>query len=128
MKEEHSHLIEVLNIVERVRGEKGCPWIKEQTAEKHIKELKSEIEEVETALKNNDLENLSEELGDVLYDVLLLIKICEDEKNIDIKKTLITIRDKIIRRKPYVFGNEKAATAEEASKIWRRIKEEEKKG
>jgi len=127
MKEAHGQLLEVIDILEKVCGEDGCPWVKAQTAAKHIQELKKELAEVESALQKGDNENLAEELGDVLWDILMLIRICEDEQNIDVKKSLTILRDKMIRRRPYLFGEETAETAEDALRIWNRVKAEEKK-
>lgn len=127
MKEAHNHLLEVLDIIEHVRGENGCPWVREQDPNSLVTNVQDELNEVKEALQKNDLDNLAEELGDVLWDVLMLIKVCEDEHAIDVKQSLIDLRDKMIRRRPYVFGNEKAETVEEALAIWKRVKEEEKK-
>ncbi|PIW41238.1 MAG: nucleotide pyrophosphohydrolase [Candidatus Aenigmarchaeota archaeon CG_4_10_14_0_8_um_filter_37_24] len=116
----------VVLLIEQMRGENGCPWVKKQTFQKHLEEVKDELRELEDAFKNGDNENLKEELGDVLWDVLTLIRISEDEYAFKTKDIADGICEKIIRRKPYIFGNEKAETVEEAVAIWKRIKEEEK--
>jgi len=118
----------IISLVEQLRGENGCPWVKQETAKKHFEELKKEIQEVEEAIENGDKNNLEEELGDVLWDVLMLIKISEDEYEFKVEDIIDGICKKMIRRKPYIFGNEKANTPEEAVKIWKRVKEEEKSG
>ena len=89
--------------------------------------MKKEVKEVGEAIENGDKDNLEEELGDVLWDVLMLIKISEDEYGFKLEDIIDVICKKMIRRKPYIFGNEKAETPEEAVKIWKRVKEEEKK-
>lgn len=112
---------EIISLIEKVRTD--CPWVRKQTLTKQLDELKKEIKELEHAI-NGD--NLEEELGDVFWDLLLLIKISEQERGLKLEDILENTRQKIIRRKPYVFGNEKADTPEEAVAIWKRIKEEEK--
>ncbi|MBL7169643.1 MAG: nucleotide pyrophosphohydrolase [Candidatus Aenigmarchaeota archaeon] len=117
----------MISLIEKLRGEDGCPWVREQTVKKHFEELKSEIKELENAINNKNTDNLEEELGDVLWDILTLIKISEKEYGFRIEDISEKMCQKIIRRKPYVFGDEKASTPEEACKIWKRIKQEEKK-
>ncbi len=118
-------LKKIISLVEQLRVE--CPWIKQQTVKKHFEELKKEVEELGEAIENNDKENLGEELGDVLWDLLTLIKISKDEYGFKLEDICNAVCEKIIRRKPYIFGDEKAETPEEACKIWRRVKKEEKK-
>ena len=91
---------------------------------KQLDELKREIIELEEAL---DKDNLEEELGDVFYDLMVLMKISEEEHGFKMENIIENTRQKIIRRKPYVFGDEKADTPEQAEVIWQRVKEEEKK-
>lgn len=119
-------LKKTISFIERVRGDGGCPWVRRQTIEKQLDEFKTEIKELEDAITNEDIDNLKEELGDVFWDLLLLIKICEEEHDLKIEDVLEGICQKMIRRKPYVFGDEKAETPEEALIIWKRIKREEK--
>lgn len=107
------------------KSRKKCPWIKEQTLLEHIEALKDEIEEVTLAIKNNDKENLSEELGDVFMDALFLMIIAE-EQGIDTKESIKKVNDKLVRRKPWVFGDMKIKTKEESIKMWNEIKRKEK--
>jgi len=119
-------LKKMISLIEQLRGENGCPWVKQQTFVKHFEELKKEVQEVEAAINNGDDNNLEEELGDVLWDALMLIKISEDEYGFKLENISEKICQKIIRRNPHMFGNEKASSPEEAIKIWERIKREEK--
>lgn len=102
-----------------------CPWASKQTLIAHIKELEDEIQEVKIAIKNNDKENLKEELGDVLMDVLFLLVIAK-ENGINPKEVVKNVNDKIVRRKPWVFGDMKIETPEDAKRVWNEIKQKEK--
>jgi uncharacterized protein YabN with tetrapyrrole methylase and pyrophosphatase domain len=103
-----------------------CPWGKEQTLEKHIEELKLELEELKEAFEKNDLEELRGELGDVFYDSLFLLMLAEKENGMNIEEIIKQVREKVERRKPYVFGDMKVDTKEEALRIWNEIKQKEK--
>ncbi len=105
-----------------------CPWSREFKLQDTFNELRGEIDEAEQALKNNDDENLKEELGDVLWDALHLIIAAEKEKGFDIKEILDNIIKKHRRRKPYVFGDMKINTKEEAINVWEEIKKKERNG
>lgn len=103
-----------------------CPWGKEQTLEEHLKELSSELEELKKAFEKNDIENLKEELGDVFYDSLFLLLLAEKENGMNIEEIIRDVREKVERRKPYLFQDMKVDTKEKALKIWNEIKEKEK--
>jgi uncharacterized protein YabN with tetrapyrrole methylase and pyrophosphatase domain len=114
----------MFSLVEKVRIE--CPWVNSQNFKDHLDELGKEIEELKLAIENKDVKNLEEELGDVLWDLVTLIKISEEEYGFKTDKIIDKICDKITRRKPYIFGDEKAESREEACEIWKRVKEEER--
>ena len=65
---------ETISLIEKIRTD--CPWAKQQTLPKQLNELKKEIKELEQSM---DRDNLEEELGDVFWDLLMLIKISEEE-------------------------------------------------
>jgi len=74
-----------------------------------------------------DYENLKEELGDLLYDLMHLVEIGVEEGLFTTKEVIEQVNAKLVRRKPWVFGDEKIETAEAAEKRWNEIKAEEKK-
>ncbi len=115
---------EMVRLVKETR--KKCPWDMEQTLKTMINDILEEAQEVSEALEKNDFENLSEELGDLLWATVLMLIIAEEGKIFTIKETLKKTNEKIIRRHPHVFGNEKAETAEDALAIVKKIKENEK--
>lgn len=102
-----------------------CEWTKSQKCIDLISSIVEETSEVNEALKNNDTDNLEEEIGDLLFTVILFGKIAAKEFNISFENSIDRINKKIIRRSPHVFGNKVALNAEEAAKIWNSIKNKE---
>jgi XTP/dITP diphosphohydrolase/tetrapyrrole methylase family protein/MazG family protein len=117
---------ELLNIVEELRSDHGCPWDRAQTHESLIKCLREESEEVVQAIENKDDENLCEELGDVLLQVLMHSRIAEEEGRFTIEDVVDMLAQKLVRRHPHVFGDEKALTPEEGLASWEAVKQKEK--
>lgn len=118
---------QLLNIIAELRGEHGCPWDKAQTHESMIKCLRDECEEVVEAIEKRDDENLCEELGDVLLQVLLHARIAEEEGRFTMSDVVDGLAQKMIRRHPHVFGDApRAMTEEEGLANWKAIKEQEK--
>ncbi len=108
------------------QSRKKCPWSKEQELQEHFKELEREIEEAKEALDKKDYANLKEELGDVLMDLVFISIIAEEEKLFSLQDMMESANTKLRRRKPWVFGDEKITTKQEAIKRWNEIKSEEK--
>lgn len=117
---------ELLNIVAELRSEHGCPWDRKQTHESMIKCLREESEEVIAAIENKDDENLCEELGDVMLQVLMHSQIAAEEGRFTIEDVVDMLAQKLVRRHPHVFGDQKALTAEEGLASWNAIKAQEK--
>lgn len=117
---------ELLEIVSKLYGPGGCPWDSVQTYESLIPCIKSEAEEVVEAVEHQDMENLCEELGDVLYQVLLYSEIARKRGDFTLEDVVDGIAAKMVRRHPNVFGNVKAETPEESLAIWNEIKRQEK--
>lgn len=121
-------LDEILKLIERLRAEDGCPWDREQTIESLKKDVREEYEEVIQAIDSKDHENLKEEIGDLIWALLLMVQIASEENHFNAEDVLRETRDKIIRRHPHVFGSEKAETTEDAIRIYNKAKESEKNG
>ncbi len=118
---------QLLNIIAELRSEHGCPWDKAQTHESMMKCLREECEETIEAIQNKDDENLCEELGDVLLQVLLHAQIASEEGRFDMSDVVDGLAQKMIRRHPHVFGDSpQAASPEEGHARWKAIKEQEK--
>lgn len=118
--EEVNHTLKVL------RSPKGCKWDRAQTHESLIKNLREESQEVIKAIQNKDDENLCEELGDLLLQVLFHAAIAQEQKRFTLAQVINGLNKKLIRRHPHVFGNKKVSTPEEALAMWKAVKAKEK--
>ena len=117
---------ELLEIVRELRSEHGCPWYRKQTHESMIRCLREESEEVVQAIENKDDENLCEELGDVMLQVLMHSQIAAEENRFTIDDVVDMLAHKLVRRHPHVFGGSEALTAEEGLASWEAVKRLEK--
>lgn len=117
---------ELLDVIAQLRGEHGCPWDKAQTHESLIPCLRNECEEVVQAIEQHDEENLCEELGDVLLQVLLHARIAEEEGSFSMKDVVNGLAEKMVRRHPHVFGDEEYGSPEQNQARWEEIKRQEK--
>lgn len=107
------------------RNMEKCPWIKNQTSGMHLRKLFLEMEELNDAYKKDDWQGTREELGDVLWDVLVLAYILEKEGKINSKQMITDMRNKIFWRKPWLNSDEEI-TLDEAKRIWMERKKQEK--
>ena len=118
---------DLVEITAKLRAEDGCPWDREQTFESLRKYMREEAEEAVQAVDKNDMENLCEELGDVLLQILLNCEIASERGAFDFSDVVQVLSDKMIRRHPHVFGDVKTPeTPEEALELWREVKRVEK--
>ena len=118
---------QLLNIIAELRSDHGCPWDRAQTHESMIKCMYDECDEVVEAIKNKDDDNLCEELGDVLLQVLLHAQIAAEEGRFTMADVVDELAKKMIRRHPHVFGDAPQAQSEEEGLArWEEIKALEK--
>lgn len=117
---------ELLEIMKKLLGPNGCPWDKKQTHKTLIKYLKEETKEFENAVKKNDYENMKEELGDILLQVVFHSELARKNKKFSISDVIKDLNKKLKRRHPHVFGNLKVKNTTEVLKIWKEIKRREK--
>lgn len=116
----------LIQIVKDLRGPEGCPWDKEQT---HITLAPYAIEEVfemVEAIENGDDQHTCEELGDVLFQVILHATMAEERGAFNIQDVILSISSKIVRRHPHVFSDTKVKDSNEVIKNWDEIKKLEK--
>lgn len=110
----------------RLRSERGCPWDREQTIESLRSFLLEESYELLDAIDLQDRQAHSEELGDVLFQIVFQSQIAAEEGWFDIHDVIHGIAEKLIRRHPHVFGSQKAETSAEVIDTWDKLKKEEK--
>lgn len=117
---------DLISIVKTLRSDNGCPWDREQTHESIKSCLIEESYEVLDAIENEDDENLVEELGDVLLQVVFHGVLGEEEGYFNCSDIINGICYKMINRHPHVFGDVMAETTEEVLSNWDEIKKKEK--
>lgn len=111
-------------IISKLR--KNCPSDIARTKVQLISCLEEEIGEVKEAILKEDRENLKEELGDFLFNVLFLIDIIKDEEGFTIENISKKLNNKMVFRHPHVFEDPREVKKEEADKIWKERKQMEK--
>ncbi len=117
-------LQELIQLVHKCRA--NCPWCREQTFESYSEELFSEAKELEAAIKKKDIPNMKEELGDLLWDVIMLMHIAEHKGLFTSDEVVREVNAKMKRRKPYIVSGQEV-TITEAMRIWKEEKEKEKR-
>lgn len=119
-------------IIAKLRAPGGCPWDREQTHASLKKPCIEEAAEVICGInildQTGDPENLKEELGDLLMQVVMHARIAEEEGDFTMDDVIQGIIDKMIRRHPHVFGDVTVSGSGEVLKKWDEIKNEEKAG
>ena len=115
---------ELLDLVEKLRSPDGCPWDRAQKKGDIGRYLMEEAYEVLEALEGSSPENVQEELGDLLFQILFLARIAEEAGEFNIADVLGKISAKMIRRHPHVFGDATVDGIEEVRANWERIKTE----
>lgn len=123
-KYDFSDLTEIINIL---RSPGGCPWDIKQTHESLKECLVEESGEVISAIDSHDDENLCEELGDLLLQVVMHAQIAAEEERFTIDDVIQGVSEKMIRRHPHVFGDVSVTDDRESLDLWKQIKEQEKK-
>ncbi len=106
----------------------GCPWDRRQTHATLLKYLREESGEVSRAVRRRDWENLKEELGDVLLQVVFHAALARRAGHFNLGDVVKTVNAKMVRRHPHVFGGEKLATSAQVLRQWKKIKLAEKAG
>lgn len=117
---------EFVETIAALRGENGCPWDIKQTHESLKECLLEESGEVIEAIDKKDDENLCEELGDLLLQVVMHAQIAAEEGRFTIEDVVRGVNEKMIRRHPHVFGDAKVESVEDGLKLWEQIKKQEK--
>ena len=120
--------LEVVALVDRLRGPDGCPWDREQTFDTLKPLLLEEAYETLEAMDSGDRSAFRSELGDLLFQVAFLSQMAELEGSFDIDEVADGVVGKMVRRHPHVFGDAKAESAEGVLHQWEDIKRRERSG
>lgn len=122
----YPQLERLIEIVATLRGENGCQWDREQTHKSLRPNMLEEAYEAVDAIDDENIENLREELGDVLLQVVLHAQIAKDNNEFDIEDVAKELSEKLIHRHPHVFGNQEVHSTKEILDNWDKLKQEEK--
>ncbi len=122
----YPNLEKLVDIIAVLRSENGCSWDREQTHRSLRPNMLEEAYEAVDAIDDGDINNLREELGDVLLQVVLHSQIAKDNGEFDIEDVAEELSKKLIHRHPHVFGHAKVESTQEILDNWDKLKKEEK--
>jgi len=127
---EPSGLSELAEVIERLRAEGGCPWCAEQTHETLVQYLVEETYELIEAIEAGDRDDVIEELGDVLYQVMFHASLAASTptENFTLDEVARRAAEKMIGRHPHVFGDVQYETADDVIAVWEELKKADKPG
>lgn len=121
-------LTQLVEVMDRLRSPGGCPWDAEQTHETLVKHAIEEAYELAEAVEDGTRDDLREELGDVLLQVVFHARVAQDHATdpFSIDEIAQAVTDKLIERHPHVFGDDPAQTSAEVFANWEDIKKKTK--
>ncbi len=111
----------------RLREPGGCPWDQEQTHATLVRCLIDEVSELIDTIDRGDRPHMREELGDVLIQIVFHARLAEEAGHFNVDDVAREINDKLVRRHPHVFGQDKLETSSQVIAQWDAIKATEKK-
>ncbi|NEN07190.1 MazG family protein [Diaminobutyricibacter tongyongensis] len=125
-----TELDELVAVMARLRGPGGCPWDADQTHESLVQYLIEETYELVEAIETGNRDDMLEELGDVLYQVLFHADIAAHTpgEDFDIQDVAAQMTAKMVGRHPHVFGDRVAETPDAVMEFWEDLKRSEKPG
>ena len=124
---EYKNLEKLIETVRILRSPEGCEWDRAQTHKSLKPNMLEEAYEAVDAIDDGDIENLREELGDVLLQVLLHSQIADDNGEFNLDDVSKELNEKLIHRHPHVFSDAKVHSTDEILANWDLLKKEEKK-
>jgi len=113
-------------VIDTLLGPEGCPWDKAQTPVTLCDNVAEEVFELTHAIRQGDVDDICEELGDVLFLIMLISKLIECNGGPGLSEVLDKAASKMIRRHPHVFGQAEVNSREELLNNWEAIKKQEK--
>ncbi|SDU51103.1 MazG family protein [Jiangella alkaliphila] len=123
-----ARLLDLVAVMDRLRSPGGCPWDAEQTHRSLATYLLEETYETLEAIESDNDDDLREELGDLLLQVIFHARLAQERATQPwgIDEVAAGIEDKLVRRHPHVFGDVQASSASDVGERWERLKREEK--
>lgn len=121
-----SQFATLVDIIARLRAPDGCPWDRKQTHTSLRENLLAECYEVLEALDEGDSGRLSDELGDLLMQIVFHTQIAAEARKFELGDVISGINTKLIHRHPHIFGSVKVRDAEEVAHNWETLKQEER--
>lgn len=122
---------ELISVMSRLRAPGGCPWDREQTyaslAQYLLEECYETFDAIQEADQTGDTTNLTEELGDVLLQVVFHSTIAAERGDFTIDEVVQSVTEKLILRHPHVFGEKELATAQDVLNNWDELKRAQQK-
>lgn len=122
---------ELISVMARLRAPGGCPWDREQTyaslSQYLIEECYETFDAIQEADQTGDTKNLTEELGDVLLQVVFHSTIATERGDFTIDEVVQGVTEKLILRHPHVFGEKELETAQDVLNNWDELKKEQQK-
>lgn len=125
MADDIERVAALVEVVRRLRGPDGCPWDREQTHASLRATMLEEAYEVLEAIDEKSTPKLREELGDVLLQVLMQSVIAEETREFTLGEVADSVREKLVRRHPHVFGSTVVSGSDEVVRNWEALKAEE---
>ncbi|MDD3426207.1 MAG: nucleoside triphosphate pyrophosphohydrolase [Aminobacterium sp.] len=122
----NADLERLVSIMARLRAPEGCPWDREQTFETLRSHIIEEAYELVDAISQQDIDEMKEEAGDVLLQIVFVAQLAREQGFFDIKDVISEICDKLIRRHPHVFGEMEVNGSADVLANWEKIKVKEK--
>lgn len=119
-------VVDLYELMARLRGPGGCPWDAEQTDETIKMYLLEESYEVMEAIEGKSPEDVRGELGDLFFQIVFLSRLAEEREEFDLADVMEKIKEKMIHRHPHVFGQLEVGSPGEVSENWDRIKKQER--
>lgn len=118
---------ELAEVMRKLRSPGGCPWDREQTFETLRTYIIEESYELVEAITNEDIHEILEECGDLLLQPVFISAIAEEKGLFSLSDVINSLRQKLVRRHPHVFGDVNVRNSDDVLKNWETIKTDEKK-
>ena len=125
IKNIHASVNRLVQLVETLRGENGCPWDRKQTPKTMTIHLLEEVYELIDAIASGSDQEVCEELGDVLFHLVFIAHLYQEKGSFDLSTAAEQITEKMVRRHPHIFGDKTIESVAEVKKQWKTIKETE---